>query len=71
MTVVIIYSLSIVIITNIIFKLEINKIKEFQSNNTYFFSQFCQHTVPSGSYCIERLKLPHHSLNELEKISPN
>lgn len=50
----IIYNPNIGIITKIIFKVEIKKKDRGVLKQQYvFFSQFCQHTFPSGLNCAE------------------
>lgn len=49
----IIYNPNIGIIAKIIFKVEIKKkSRGVSKQQQLFFSQFCQHTFPSGLYCV-------------------
>lgn len=59
----VIYNPNTGIIAKIIFKIEIKKKKEFESNNSCSSVSFVSTHFPSGLYCVEWLKRPHHSLN--------
>lgn len=62
-----IYNPNIGTIAKIIFKVEIKKERKkrgVSKQRLLFLSRFCQHTFPSGSYCV---RLPLHCLNESQK----